>query len=296
MKAPLDPVSKKLVRLALQEDLGKAGDLSTRHFLPPGLRLRARFLVKSDGVLAGTAAAAEVFRLAAPRARLSWLRRDGSFVRAGTVVARVTGGRELLTAERTALNFLQRLSGIATLTRAYVERTRGTRARIYDTRKTAPGFRALEKAAVRAGSGRNHRAGLHDMVMLKDNHLSAASPAALARRLAAFRRRRPRVPVEIEARDHAEVELAARLGAEVVLLDNMPPAALRREIRWLRRSAPRAEIEVSGGIALSEVRRLARLGPDRISVGRLTHSAPSLDISMKIDGRGPRPPRGASRP
>lgn len=299
----LDPLTRRLVRLALEEDLGRplrlpkapartgerrttcarAGDITSKRFLPEGLRLRGRFVVKGGGVLCGTKAAAEVFRLAAPGSRLRWLRKDGARVRAGTVVGAVFGGRGILSAERTALNFLQRLSGIATLTRAYVDRTRGTRARIYDTRKTAPGFRSLDKLAVRCGGGRNHRFGLYDMVMLKDNHLAALSPRELARRLAAFRRRRPGVPVEFEATTHGEVRSAADLGADVVMLDNMGPSALRREIRWLRRRFPRIEIEVSGGVSLKDVRRLALLGPDRISVGRITHSAPALDISLEID-------------
>ncbi|MFA6091754.1 MAG: carboxylating nicotinate-nucleotide diphosphorylase [Elusimicrobiota bacterium] len=282
---PLDPLSKRLIRLALDEDLGKAGDLSTRCFLPAGLRVRARFILKQDGVLFGMQAASEVFRLAAPKARLRWLKKEGSFARRGTVIGLVKGGREVLTAERTSLNLLQRLSGVATLAREYVLRAKGTRARIYDTRKTTPGLRILEKAAVRAGGGSNHRLGLHDMVMLKDNHMGASSETELASRLRAFRRKFPRIPVEIEARDHAEVEKAARLGADVIMLDNMPPAVLRREILWLRRHAPKAEIEISGGVSLPRVRALAKLGPDRISVGKLTHSAPALDISMKLDPR-----------
>lgn len=295
----LDPVSKRLVRLALEEDLGR-GDVTTEGFVPAGLRLKGRFLVKRDGVLCGTAAAEEVFRLAAPGARLRWLKRDGDRVKAGTVAGLVEGGPRVLSAERTALNFLQRLSGIATLTRAYAERARGTRARIFDTRKTAPGWRALDKAAVRAGGGRNHRQGLHDMAMLKDNHLAALAPAELERRLARFRRRRKGLLVEFEAKTHAEVEQAARLGADVVLLDNMGRSRMAREIRWLRRNAPKAEVEVSGGLGLEDIRPLALLGPDRISVGRLTHSAPALDISLELAGASrsplPRPRRRSGKP
>ncbi|HAH06633.1 MAG TPA: carboxylating nicotinate-nucleotide diphosphorylase [Elusimicrobia bacterium] len=281
----LDRISKALVRLALEEDLGR-GDVTTQDFVSPGLRLKGRFLVKSAGVFCGTAAAEEVFRLAAPGTRLRWLKKDGDCVKAGTVAGVLSGGRRILSAERTALNFLQRLSGIATLTRAYAERARGTRARIFDTRKTAPGFRALDKAAVLAGGGCNHRQGLYDMAMLKDNHLAALEPAELARRLARFRRRRKGVLVELEAKTHGEVVLAARLGADVVMLDNMSRARLRREIGWLRAHAPKAGIEVSGGLGLEDIRPLARLGPDRISVGKLTHSAPALDISLELEGTG----------
>ena len=279
----LDPISKALVRLALKEDLGRAGDVTTDGFLPRTLRLKGRFLVKQSGVFCGTAAAEEVFRLAAPGTRLRWLKGDGEAVRAGSVAGIVEGNRRILSAERTALNFLQRLSGIATLTRAYVEETRGSRARIYDTRKTAPGYRSLDKLAVRCGGAVNHRRGLYDMALLKDNHLAALRPNGLARRLEAFRRRHRGVPVEFEAQTHAEVESAVRLAADVLMLDNMSPALLRREIGWLRKNAPRVEIEVSGGLGLRDIRRLARLGPDRISVGRITHSAPALDISLELE-------------
>ena len=282
----LDSDSKALVRLALAEDLGEAGDITTEGFLPGALRLKGRFLVKRSGVLCGTAVADEVFRLAAPGTKVRWLKKDGDAVRAGEMAGTIEGGRRLLSAERTALNFLQRLSGIATLTRAYVRKTRGSRAQIYDTRKTAPGFRSLDKFAVLCGGGRNHRRGLFDMAMLKDNHLRALPLKELAARLAAFRRRRPRVPVEVEAQTHAEVESAVRLKADVVMLDNMGLAALRREIAWLRRNAPAAEIEISGGLGLADIRPLARLGPDRISVGRITHSAPALDISLELEPAG----------
>jgi nicotinate-nucleotide pyrophosphorylase (carboxylating) len=282
-KMKLDRASKALVRLALREDIGGAGDLSTR-LLPKGLRLRGRFLAKAPGVLSGTAAAGEVFRLAAPGSRLRWLKKDGESFEAGAVLGTVEGGPSVLTAERTALNFLQRLCGVATAARAFAERTRGTRARVYDTRKTAPGFRSLDKQAVLAGGGRNHRMGLYDMVLLKDNHLAAflGNEEALRARLASLRRLRPKTKVEIEAKDHAQVELAASLGAGVILLDNMDPEALRREIAWIRGNAPGVEIEVSGGVGLDGVRALAELGPDRISVGRITHSVEALDISLEI--------------
>ncbi|MEK7743969.1 MAG: carboxylating nicotinate-nucleotide diphosphorylase [Elusimicrobiota bacterium] len=300
----LDPAARSLIRLAVAEDLGLSAlprnprsalprDLSTDRFLPKGLRLRGRFIARRGGVLCGTAAASEVFRLLAPGARLRWLVKDGGTLRPGTIIGRVEGGREILTAERTALNFLQRLSGVATLTRAFVRRVRGTRARVYDTRKTTPGWRGLEKYAVRCGGGLNHRMGLHDMVMLKDNHLaawmrqgalsSASSLMKFRSLIARFRRSHPRISLLVEAKTHREALLALRLGADVILLDNMPPSRLKAEIGFLRRSSPAVRIEVSGGVDLPSVRRLARLGPDRISVGRLTHSAPALDISLEIE-------------
>lgn len=277
----IDPSIRKQVREALAEDLGRDGDLSTLHFVSPSARLRARLLAKQNGVLCGRDLVDEVFRRAAPGSRVSWLVKEGGAFSKGTPLAEISGGRAILSAERTALNFLQHLSGIATLTRAFAERTRGTRASIYDTRKTLPGWRTLAKYAVRIGGGKNHRMGLHDMVMLKDNHLAAREN--LEERVRAFRRRKPRIKIEIEAANAAEVELALALGADLIMLDNMHPAALRRQIAKIRRANPRTEIEISGGVALASVAALARLGPDRISVGRLTHSAPAVDISMKLE-------------
>lgn len=277
----IDASVRRLVRTALAEDLGARGDLSTAHFISRAARLKARFIAKQDGVLCGRAVVDEVFRQAAPGCRPRWAVKDGTLFKKGAVLAEITGTRSLLTAERTALNFLQHLSGIATLTRCFVEKTRGSRAKIYDTRKTIPGWRTLAKYAVRIGGGANHRMGLHDMVMLKDNHLAAQT--GLAERVRAFRKKNPRVAIEIEASDAAEVELALSLGADIIMLDNMDAARLRRQIKIIRRAAPRMEIEISGGVSLDAVARLARLGPDRISVGRLTHSAPAVDISMKLE-------------
>ena len=285
----LDPVSRRLIALALREDLGRRGDITTRFFLPPSREFHAKIVAKEPGVLCGVAPASEVFRRAAPRVRVRWSKRDGDLLRGGQTIAVLVGPRQMLGAERVALNFLQRLSGIATLTAAFVAKTRGTRARIYDTRKTAPGWRALDKHAVLCGGGRNHRFGLYDMAMLKDNHRAGetASKASWKRRQAEmrdFRRRYPRVAVEIEAKTRAEVDAAIALGADILLLDNMTPAALRREIPRVRRAAPKIAIEVSGGVDLKGVRRVALLGPDRISVGTITHSAKALDMSLELEG------------
>jgi len=285
----IDRKTRDLVRAALKEDLGSAGDISTEHFLPGGKGYKARLLAKEEGIICGTAIASEVFRQACPprRHRLMWQVKDGQRVRPGVTLARIEGTREILTAERTALNFLQHLSGIATLTRAYVDRTRGTKARIYDTRKTLPGWRELEKYAVRTGGGQNHRMGLYDMALLKDNHLQGWKEDPLEvveQRLLRFRKKHPGIRVEIEAQDADEVRLASALGADLIMLDNMGVPALRALIRRIRKDAPDTEIEISGGVDLETVERLARLDPDRISVGRLTHSAPALDISMKLAG------------
>ena len=283
MTMKLDPVSKTLIRMALSEDLGREGDITTRHFLPPRQRCSARIVFKEDGVLCGQAVVSEVFRLVCPRARIRWLAQDGARMRRGKTAARITGPKEMLTAERTALNFLQILSGIATFTALYVRKVRGTRAKVYDTRKTPPGLRMLAKYAVRTGGGINHRMGLFDMALLKDNHLAAWDREETRARIRAFRKKHQGVPVEIEAASHRDVLLALELGADIVMLDNMGPMRLRREIRFIRKSSPRTKIEISGGVRPTNIARLARLGPDRISVGRITHSAPAIDISMKVD-------------
>jgi len=277
---------RALVRSALQEDLrgtGRArGDLSTREFLPADLRLEGLVVAKAPGVVCGLSLAAESFRQASPRIRFRALARDGQRVRPGRTLAVVSGPRELLTGERTALNFLQRLSGVATLTRAFVDRVRGTRARILDTRKTLPGWRALDKYAVRCGGGTNHRMGLYDMVMLKDNHVCSVGSARFPELVGRFRRKYRGVPVLVEAKTRREVLLALSCKPDILLLDNMPLSRLRREIRFIRSRSPRTLIEISGGVSLKNVRRLALLGPDRISVGRLTHSAPALDMSLEL--------------
>ena len=272
--------ARALIRLALREDLGARGDVTTKLFLPTLARLKGRIIAKQAGVVCGTEIAALVFKIVDQRAKISILKRDGSRVRPGDAVMRLSGGRSLLTAERTALNFLQRLSGVATLTSAYAARLKGTRARIYDTRKTLPGWRELDKCAVRCGGGRNHRFGLYDAVLLKDNHWAEGTDIEAAVRKA--RRRYPGIAVELEAADLRQVESALAAGADIVLLDNMSLARLRRAIRFIRSWSPKTQIEVSGNVSLSTIRAIAKLGPDRISVGRLTHSAPALDLSLEI--------------
>jgi nicotinate-nucleotide pyrophosphorylase (carboxylating) len=280
-QTPFDAHTRTLIHLALKEDIGKAGDLTTRCFLPTRLRLRGRIIAKQAGVICGLEIAREVFRRVSPRIQFTPLARDGALVRRGQAVARVSGPREILTAERTALNFLQRLSGIATRTRDFAKRLKGTRAKLYDTRKTLPGWRRLDKYAVRCGGGFNHRMGLYDMVMLKDNHLAAAKDLPRAVRL--FRAGHKKIPVLIEAKTLAQTKLAVACGADIVLLDNMLLSALRRSIRFIRAKSPKALIEVSGGIRLDNIRSITRRGPDRISVGAITHSAPALDLSLELD-------------
>ncbi|MCX5795767.1 MAG: carboxylating nicotinate-nucleotide diphosphorylase [Elusimicrobia bacterium] len=269
-----------LIREALREDLGRLGDVTTKLFVPARTRWHGSVRARQAGVICGTRIAAQVFRACDPGCKVRVLVRDGGRVRPGQAVLAVSGGRGLLTAERTALNFLQRLSGVATATSAYVAAVRGTKAAILDTRKTLPGWRALEKYAVRCGGGRNHRMGLYDAVMVKDNHW--LKPEAFGEAVRRLRRRHPSLPLIMEADDLRQVRRGLEFGADVILLDNMPRPRLRRAIRFIRKTSPKTLIEVSGGVGLKGLRPLARLGPDRISVGRITHSAPALDLGLDL--------------
>jgi len=271
---------RPLLRAALREDLGRDGDLTTKLFVPSDARFKARVVSREAGVICGLDIAAAAFRACDRRALVRALVRDGARVRPGQAVMTVSGGRGLLTAERTALNFLQRMSGVATLTRRCVDRARGTRAKILDTRKTIPGWRALDKYAVACGGGVNHRMGLYDAAMVKDNHYLGGRLAEGAREL---RRRYPGRTLIVECDTPAQANRALALRPDVILLDNMAPARLRREIRRLRTLAPHVKLEISGGVSPDAVRALARLGPDRISIGRLTHSAPALDLGLDLD-------------
>jgi nicotinate-nucleotide pyrophosphorylase (carboxylating) len=265
---------ERKVREALDED-GADRDVTTAAVVPSGLWAEAELRAGAQGVLAGLAAAAEAFRQVDAEAVFEALAGDGARVAPGDVVARVRGPLAgLLRAERTALNFLQQLSGVATLTRRYVDAA-GGRAAVLDTRKTAPGLRPLQRDAVRAGGGVNHRAGLADAVLVKDNHVAAAGGTAAAIQLA----RRSGLPVEVEVESLDELDAALAEGAECVLLDNMSPAQVAEAVR---RTAGRAVLEVSGGVTLDTAGAYAATGVDRISVGALTHSAPALDVSMEV--------------
>ncbi|HUY99283.1 MAG TPA: carboxylating nicotinate-nucleotide diphosphorylase [Thermomicrobiaceae bacterium] len=271
----------RAIRLALEEDIG-TGDVTSAVTVPAGARASGHFLAKSPGVVSGLDVAAATFREVDPRVAFIALVRDGDRVVPGDLIARVAGeARSLLAAERVALNFLQRLSGVATATARYAEAVTGTGARVIDTRKTTPGMRLMEKAAVRHGGGHNHRFGLSDGILIKDNHLAAiGGPDRVARAVAAARAGAPhtlRVEVEVTSLDELEQALAA--GADVVLLDNM---AVDQMAEAVRRTRGRAILEASGGITLETIRRIAETGVDLISVGALTHSAPSLDISLEL--------------
>jgi nicotinate-nucleotide pyrophosphorylase (carboxylating) len=266
-----------LVRRALAEDLG-SGDLTTQATVPPGTRAQARITQKQPGVLFGVDAAQLVFAMLDPDARFERLADEGVWRDGGPVLEIEGEAAALLSAERTALNLLQRLSGVATLTARYVEAVRGTRAKVLDTRKTTPGLRMLEKAAVAAGGGTNHRIGLFDAILIKENHAAIAGGVGKAVRLA--RAASPDVPLEVECRTDAEVDEALAAGARRLLLDNMSPAQMRAIVE---RVGDRAELEASGGIDLETIRDVAEAGLHFISVGALTHSAPALDLSLLLE-------------
>ena len=272
----------EIVTRALAEDVAW-GDLTTDALVPSILTARAEVLVKAGGVVAGLAVMARVFQLVDPTIAADFLASDGDRVQPGQVVARFTGpARALLTGERVALNFAQRLSGIATETRRYVDAVAGTNATIVDTRKTTPGLRSLEKYAVRMGGGQNHRRNLSDGILIKDNHLVAISGASgtLAQAVALGRKRWPHtVKVEVEVDRIDQIELALAAGADIVLLDNMDPPTMRAAVSLI---GGRARTEASGGITLTSVRAVAETGVDLISVGALTHSIRALDISLEL--------------
>ncbi len=264
------------VRRALEEDLGP-GDVTSTWTLPPHQRAQGTFVAKEEGVVAGLLVAREVFRQLDPEVILTLWVEDGMPVAPGTAVARVEGPAiSILSGERTALNFLQRMSGIATATRRYVQAVAGTKAKILDTRKTAPGLRALDKLAVRLGGGHNHRFGLYDMVLIKDNHIQAAgSITAAVQRVKARNRRR--LPIEVEVRTIPELEEALALGVDRILLDNMSCDEMRRAVEV---AAGRVPLEASGNVTLQNIRQVAETGVDYISSGALTHSVKALDLSL----------------
>jgi nicotinate-nucleotide pyrophosphorylase (carboxylating) len=271
------PEVVEAVRRALLEDVG-SGDITTELCIPRDMRCAGRMAARQRLTLAGAELVPVIFEQLAPRAcQFEIHRESGARLKPGDEIVTAIGpARVLLTGERTALNFVQRLSGIATLANAYVEAVRGTDCQILDTRKTTPGLRRLEKMAVAAGGGANHRMGLYDAVLIKNNHIEAAGgvTAALERAQAAA------VPVEIEVRTRAELDEALDWGATHLLLDNLSSEQAKE---WVRHIAGRAKVELSGGITLATVRAYADSGADYISVGALTHSAPAVDINFRLE-------------
>ncbi len=283
-------VAKELIWMALEEDLGPGGDVTTRALIPPEQTGSVQIVARQSGVLAGLPVAMMVFEEVDKEVIFQPRVVDGDSLTAGTVVAEISGEVDsLLTGERTCLNFLTHLSGVATLTRQFVDAAAGTKAGIYDTRKTLPGWRALQKYAVRAGGGRNHRLGLNDMVLIKDNHLAgwreSASDCSLAAAVRAARERALAlagqaldVEVEVDTLEQLADALAGR--PDMVLLDNMTLAELRQAVALRNERAPDVELEASGGVTLESVGAIAATGVERISVGSLTHSAPALDLAF----------------
>lgn len=302
--------AKTLIGLALREDLDVAGDITANATIPTQARGAARFVARSEGVVAGL----PVVALLASQFEIAWgwqpLLNDGDPLSAGTEIARIEGPmRALLAMERTALNFLQRLSGVASLTARYVAAVAGTKAVVLDTRKTTPGWRALEKYAVRCGGGRNHRLGLYDNILIKDNHLAwlAANPGApgeeqfaavfgpaarnplrgtdaISQALLTARFRAPKgTTVELEVDTLMQFDRAIECGPDIILLDNFSPDLMAEAVRRRDAKAPHILLEASGGVSLATVRALAETGVDWISVGALTHSAPALDIGLDFD-------------
>ena len=281
MNVPVTPLDKalyrELVRRALAEDMGW-GDATTEGTIDDAQRGVGRLLAKQSCVIAGLDVAEEAFQQLDPAAVMVRHRQDGDVCAAGTLVAEVTGrARGLLTAERTALNFMQRLSGIATLTRHYVDAAHGSSLIVLDTRKTTPTLRVLEKYAVRAGGGTNHRFALDDGILIKDNHIALAGGVREA--LARMREAAEDMIVEVEVRTLEELDVALTAGATRVLADNMDLATLTETVR---RARGRAQVEVSGGVTLDRIAEIAATGADFVSVGALTHSAPAVDLSFKI--------------
>lgn len=269
-----------LISAALREDMPH-GDITSESLIPKKSLSRALLLAKAPGVLAGIDVARRVFRRLDPNTSFNVLVRDGERFQPGEVLAEIEGlSIVLLEGERTALNFVQRMSGIATTTRAYVDAVAGTKAKILDTRKTTPGLRELEKYAVRMGGGENHRRNLSEMVLIKDNHLMIVGD--VARAVGRARRKAGRkVLVEVEVTSFAQARAAVAAGADWVMLDNMTAAEMKRIVVWVK---GRAKIEASGNVDLNSVRKIAALGVDFISVGRLTHSYASVDLSLEFLG------------
>ena len=274
---------RRAVRVALAEDLG-SGDATTLATVPANARSVALMNAREPLTLAGITFAELAFRELSPKIKIQKLARDGQSVAAGKTLLKISGSsRALLSAERVALNFVQRLSGVATATAQFADAVRDTKAKILDTRKTTPGWRRFEKYAVATGGGKNHRIGLFDMVLIKDNHLVALrneKPNAIAAAVARARKKFPKLKVEVEADTLAQVAQAADAGADIILLDNMPPAQLRAAVKIVR---GRAQTEASGGVNLKTVRAVATTGVDFISVGGITHSARAVDIGLDFE-------------
>ncbi|MEA3307877.1 MAG: carboxylating nicotinate-nucleotide diphosphorylase [Elusimicrobiota bacterium] len=277
---------EKTIRLALKEDIS-TGDITTNVFVPSKYRFRGIITAKEKGVLCGIDIAKKAFQIMDSKAKFKVYAKDGVSIKKGQKLMQVEGSRKILTAERTALNFLQRLSGIATFTSKFAKELKKGKTYIYDTRKTTPGLRIFEKYAVKCGGGKNHRMGLYDAFLIKDNHIAAlgANPySALEKKIDLIRKKYKNYKIEIEAKTINQVEKFILLNVDIIMLDNMTFAQMKKAIKIIRRKKKGKipEVEISGNVNLSTLRKLSALSPERISAGSLTHSAPSLDISFNI--------------
>ena len=273
----MDYSLKELIEKALAEDLGP-GDVTSEATIPADSTSLAVILAKQDLILAGIDIAPEVFRNLDQGIRFIPLAKDGDMINAGTEIARLSGNtRALLAGERVALNLLQHMSGIATLTARFLDKVKGLKTVVLDTRKTLPGLRQLEKYSVRMGGGKNHRMGLYDMILIKDNHIKAAG--SITNAISSVRKKTSNLRIEVEAKTLDEVREALAVKTDIIMLDNMPPDMMREAVKLI---AGRALVEASGNVTLETVRHIAETGVDFVSSGSLTHSAPAADISMKI--------------
>ncbi len=283
MQLPSENLIQQIVRVALAEDVG-SGDATSLATVPENIPAVAKMVARESLVVCGLALAERAFLEVLPELRVEKICADGKLLETGESLLAIKGSaRAILTAERVALNFVQRLSGVATLTAQFVEAVKGTNAKILDTRKTTPGLRLLEKYAVACGGGQNHRIGLFDMILIKDNHLVALRnelPNAIAAAVRRAREKFPELKVEVEADTLAQVEQATNAGADIILLDNMSLDELRDAVAFVN---GRAKLEASGGVNLETVRAIAETGVDFISVGALTHSARAVDVALDFE-------------
>ena len=281
--------AEDLISLALNEDLGATGDVTSQAFIPAGSLSLACIVSRCDCVASGIAIAAEVFRRVDPALTVTAHAEEGERLSPGSLLLEISGPtRSILSGERTALNFLGRLCGIATLSRRYADAVKGTQVTLLDTRKTTPGWRLLEKEAVKAGGCTNHRMGLHDAVLVKDNHLASLGDLSLLPPvITGLRTAHPGLPIEIEADTLAQVKtLLGMQGIDVILLDNMTNAQMTEAVALRNKLAPAVLLEASGGVTLASIPGIAATGVDRISVGALTHSATNADLSLEMESPG----------
>jgi nicotinate-nucleotide pyrophosphorylase (carboxylating) len=281
----MNEISIELIRLALREDLREIGDLTSLYFVDEAHRSVGRIVSRESAIVSGVSVAAEVCKQVDPQLSITEDQGDGTAVEKGDTVLEISGPtRSILTAERTALNFMQRLSGVATVTRTFMDRIKHTDARLLDTRKTTPGFRELEKAAVLHGGGTNHRVGLYDAVMVKDNHLAAnLKPVDLAERIGELKKEMPDLKIEVEADRLDQVDAFLKIeGIDVVLLDNMSNSQLIEAVSMRNSVNSSIQLEASGGVNLDTIAAIAETGVDFISVGALTHSVRSIDLGLDL--------------